>query len=147
LGAIQLATSSFGMELTPVGINDAGEIERGVTAFARASNGGLIVTGNTLTMVHRELIITLAARHRLPAVYALPLFVNDGGLISYGPDSIDPHRRAAGYVDRILKGEKPGDLPVQAPTKYELAINLKTAKALGLDVPATVLARADEVIE
>jgi putative tryptophan/tyrosine transport system substrate-binding protein len=147
LGAIQLAASSFGMELTPVGINDAGEIERGVTAFARASNGGLIVTGNTLTMVHRELIITLAARHRLPAVYALRLFASDGGLISYGPDSVDPHRRAAGYVDRILKGEKPADLPVQAPTKYELVINLKTAKALGITVPDTLLARADEVIE
>jgi putative ABC transport system substrate-binding protein len=147
LGAIQSAASSFGMELTPVGVSDAGEIERGVTAFARASNGGLIVTGNSLTIVHRELIVTLAARHRLPAVYNLPLFANDGGLISYGPDSIDPYRRAASYVDRILKGEKPSDLPVQAPTKYELAINLKTAKALGLEVPPTLLARADEVIE
>jgi ABC-type uncharacterized transport system substrate-binding protein len=147
MGAVRLAASSFGIELTPVGIIDAGEIERGVTAFARASNGALIVTGNTLTMVHRELIITLAARHRLPAVYALPLFANDGGLISYGPDSINPYRRAADYVDRILKGEKPADLPVQQPTKFELIINLKTAKALGLDVPATVLARADEVIE
>jgi putative ABC transport system substrate-binding protein len=133
--------------LTPVGVNDAGEIERDVTAFARTSNGGLIVTGNSLTMVHRQLIITLAARHRLPAVYALPLFANDGGLISYGSDTIDPYRRAAGYVDRILKGEKPADLPVQAPTKYELVINLKTAKALGLTVPETLLARADEVIE
>jgi len=147
LGAVRLATSSFGMELTPIGITDAGEIERGVTAFARASNGALIVTGNTLTMVHRELIITLAARHRLPAVYALPLFANDGGLICYGPDSIDPYRRAAGYVDRILKGEKPADLPVQQPTKFELIINLRTAKALGLDLPPTLLARADEVIE
>jgi putative ABC transport system substrate-binding protein len=147
MGAVRLAASSFGMELTPVGITDAGEIERGVTAFGRASNGALIVTGNTLTMVHRELIITLAARHRLPAVYALPLFANDGGLISYGPDSIDPYRRAAGYVDRILKGEKPADLPVQQPTKFELIINLRTAKALGLEVPPTVLARADEVIE
>ena len=147
LGAVQLAASSFGMELIPVGINDAGEIERGVTTFAHASNGGLIVTGNTLTMVHRELIITLAARHRLPAVYALRLFANDGGLISYGPDSIDPHRRAADYVDRILKGEKPAELPVQAPTKYETVINLKTAKTLGLDIPTAVLARADEVIE
>jgi ABC-type uncharacterized transport system substrate-binding protein len=147
LGAVRLAASSFGMELTPVGITDAGEIERGVTAFGRASNGALIVTGNTLTMVHRELIITLAARHRLPAVYALPLFANDGGLISYGPDSIDPYRRAAGYVDRILKGEKPADLPVQQPTKFELVINLKTAKALGLEVPTSLLARADEVIE
>src|SRR5262245_1571748 len=147
MGAVRLAASSFGMELTPIGLNDAGEIERGVTAFARASNGGLIVTGNTLTMVHRELIITLAARHRLPAVYALPLFASNGGLISYGPDSIDPYRRAAGYVDRILKGEKPADLPVQAPTKYELVINLKTAKALGITVPDTLLARADEVVE
>jgi len=109
--------------------------------------GGLIVTGNTLTMVHRELIITLAARHRLPALYALRLFVNDGGLISYGPDSTDPYRRAAGYVDRILKGEKPADLPVRAPTKYDLVINLKTAKALGLDLPSTLLSRADELIE
>jgi putative tryptophan/tyrosine transport system substrate-binding protein len=147
LGAVQLAASSFGMELTPVGITDAGEIERGVTAFARGSNGALIVTGNTLTMVHRELIVTLAARHRLPAVYALPLFANAGGLISYGPDSIDPYRRAAGYVDRVLKGEKPADLPVQQPTKFELILNLRTAKALGLTVPDSLLARADEVIE
>jgi putative tryptophan/tyrosine transport system substrate-binding protein len=138
---------AVGMELTPVGVSDAGEIERGVTAFARASNGGLIVTGNSLTIVHRELIIALAARHRLPAGYNLPLFAKDGGLISYGADSIDPYRRAAGYVDRVLKGEKPADLPVQAPTKYELIINLKAAKALGLDLPASVLARADEVIE
>jgi putative ABC transport system substrate-binding protein len=147
LGAIQSAASSFGMELAPVGINDAGEIERGITALARGGNGGLIVTGNTLAMVHRVLIITLAARHHLPAVYGLRLFVNDGGLISYAADTIDPYRRAAGYVDRILKGEKPADLPVQAPTKYELVLNLKTAKALGLDVPPTLLARADEVIE
>jgi putative tryptophan/tyrosine transport system substrate-binding protein len=147
LAAIQLAASSFGMEVTPVGVSDAGEIERGVNAFARAANDSLIVTGNTLAMVHRALIITLAARHRLPAVYALPLFVHDGGLISYGPDSIDPHRRAAGYVDRILRGEKPADLPVQAPTKYETVINLKTAKALGISVPPILLARADEVIE
>jgi putative tryptophan/tyrosine transport system substrate-binding protein len=147
LGAVRLAASSFGMELTPVGITDAGEIERGVTAFAGVSNGALIVTGNTRTMVHRELIITLAARHRLPAVYALPLFANDGGLISYGPDSIDPYRRAAGYVDRILKGEKPADLPVQQPTKFELAINLKTARALGLQISDKLLALADEVIE
>jgi putative ABC transport system substrate-binding protein len=147
LGAIQSVASSIGMELTPIGINDADEIERGVTAFARASNGGLIVTGNTLTMIHRELIIALAARHRLPAIYGLRLFVNDGGLMSYGPDSIDPYRRAAGYVDRILKGEKPADLPVQAPTKYETVINLQTARALGLDVPPILLARADEVIE
>jgi len=147
LGAIQLAASSFGMELTPVGANDADEIKRGITAFARASNGGLIVTGNSLTMVHRQLIITLAARHWLPAVYALPLFAHDGGLMSYGSDTIDPYRRAAGYVDRILKGEKPAELPVQAPAKYELVINLKTAKALGLEVPPQLLARADEVIE
>jgi putative ABC transport system substrate-binding protein len=146
-GAIRLAASSFGMESIPIGIRDAEEIERGVTAFARASNGSLIVTGNTLTLVHRQLIIRLAASHRLPAVYAQPVFVNDGGLISYGPDSIDPYRRAAGYVDRILKGEKPADLSVQEPTKYELVINLKTAKALGLEMPATLLARADEVIE
>ena len=147
LGAIGSASSSLGMELTPLGLNDAEEIERGITAFARASNGGLVVTGNTLTMVHRELIIKLAAQHRLPAVYALPLFVHDGGLISYGHDTIDPYRRAAGYVDRILKGEKPADLPVQAPVKYDLAVNLKTAKELGLSIPESFLLRADEVIE
>jgi putative tryptophan/tyrosine transport system substrate-binding protein len=147
LGALQSAASSLGMELVPLGVNDAGEIERGITAVARASNGGLIVPGNTLAMVHRELIIGLAARNRLPAVYGLRVFVNDGGLLSFGADTIDPYRRAAGYVDRILRGEKPADLPVQAPTKYELAINLKTAKALGLNLPATLLARADEVIE
>jgi ABC-type uncharacterized transport system substrate-binding protein len=147
LGAIQSAASSFGLELSLVGMSDAGEIERAVTAFARAANGGVIVTGSTPAIIHRELITTLAARHRLPAVYAFRYFVTVGGLISYGPDSIDPFRRAAGYVDRILKGEKPADLPVQAPTKYELVINLKTAKALGLEVPATLLARADEVIE
>jgi putative ABC transport system substrate-binding protein len=147
LGAIQSVASSFGMELTPVGVSDAGEIERAATAFARASNGGLIVTPVTLAIVHRDLIITLAARHRLPAVYGLRPFVTAGGLISYGQDSIDPYRRAAGYVDRILKGEKPADLPVQAPTKYELVTNLKTARALGLTVPPTLLARADEVIE
>ena len=147
LGAIQSAASSFGLELSLVGMSDAGEIERAVTAFARAANGGVIVTGSTPAIIHRELITTLAARHRLPAVYAFRYFVTVGGLISYGPDSIDPFRRAAGYVDRILKGEKPADLPVQAPTKYELVINLKTAKALGLDLSASVLARADEVIE
>jgi putative ABC transport system substrate-binding protein len=118
-----------------------------IAAFARFSNGGLIVTASGLANVHRELIIALAARHRLPAIYSFRLFAAGGGLISYGPDSIDPHRRAAGYVDRILKGEKPANLPVQAPTRYELVINLKTAKALGLDVPPTLLARADEVIE
>jgi putative ABC transport system substrate-binding protein len=147
LGAIQFVAPSLGVELRPLGVRDAGEIERVVTAFARSSNGGLIVTGSALAVVHRELITTLAARYRLPAVYPSRSFVTVGGLISYGPDSIDPYRQAAGYVDRILKGEKPADLPVQAPTKYELVINLKTAKALGLDVPPTLLARADEVIE
>jgi putative ABC transport system substrate-binding protein len=147
LAAIQSVAPSLAMGLTPVGVSDAAEIERGVTAFARASNGGLIVTGNSLTIAHRELIITLAARHRLPAVYNSRLFVNDGGLISYGSDSIDPYRRAAGYVDRILRGEKPADLPVQSPTKFELVISLKTAKALGLTLPPSLLARADEVIE
>ena len=141
-GAIQSVAPSLGVELRPLGVRDAGEIERVVTAFARSSNGGLIVTGSALAIVHRELIATLAARHRLPAVYPLRLFVTVGGLISYGPDSIDPYRLAAGYVDRILKGEKAADLPVQAPTKYELVINLTTAKALGLEVPATLIARA-----
>jgi ABC-type uncharacterized transport system substrate-binding protein len=147
LGAIQAVAPSLGVELSPVGLRDAGEVERAVTAFARGSNGGLIVTGSTAAVVHRELIIMLAARYRLPAVYPFRYYVNSGGLISYGPDSIDPYRRAALYVDRILKGEKPADLPVQAPTKYELVVNLKTAKALGLEIPTTVLARADEVIE
>ena len=147
LGAIQSVAPSFGVELRPLNMRDASEIERAVTAFAQSSNGGLIVTGSALATVHRDLIIALAARHRLPAVYAVRFFVAGGGLISYGPDSIDPYRRAASYVDRILKGEKPADLPVQVPTKYELLINLKTAKALGLDVPPTLLARADEVIE
>jgi putative ABC transport system substrate-binding protein len=133
--------------VTPVNVRDAGEIERAITAFARSPNGGLVVTGSTLAGVHRDLIVTLAARHQLPAVYAQRYFVIGGGLISYGPDSVDPYRRAASYVDRILKGEKPADLPVQAPTKYELVINLKTAKALGLDVRPTLIARADEVIE
>jgi ABC-type uncharacterized transport system substrate-binding protein len=144
--AIQAVAPSLGTEASPIGVSDAGEIERAVTAFAR-SNGGLIVTGSALTAVHRDLIVTLAARHKLPAVYNGRFFVTGGGLISYGADLIDQYRRAAGYVDRILKGEKPADLPVQAPTKYELVINLKTAKALGLDVPDSVLARADEVIE
>jgi putative tryptophan/tyrosine transport system substrate-binding protein len=144
---IQAVAPSLGVELSPAGVRDAGEIERGVTTFARGSNGGLIVTGSALTVVHRDLIIALAARHRLPAIYPYRYFATSGGLISYGPDSIDPYRRAPAYVDRILKGEKPADLPVQAPTKYELVINLKTAKALGLEIPATVLARADEVIE
>ena len=137
---------SFGIELRPVDVRDAGEIERAITAFARSSNEGLIVTSNALASVHRNLIVTLAARHRLPVVYPFRFFVTAGGLASYRPDTIDPHRRAAGYVDRILKGEKPADLPVQAPTKYQLVINLKTAKSLGLEIP-TVLARADEVIE
>ena len=145
--AIQAVAPSLGVEVSPVNVRDAGEIERAVTAFARGPNGGLIVTGSALATVHRDLIITLAARHKLPAVYPDRFFVAAGGLISYGPDLIDQYRRAAGYVDRILKGEKPADLPVQAPTKYELVINLKTAKALGLDVPPTLLARADEVIE
>ncbi len=145
--AMQSVAPSFGVELSPVDPRDAGEIERGITAFARGSNGGLIVTGSPLTAIHRDLIISLAARHRLPAVYPYRYHVTSGGLISYGTNSTDQYRRAAGYVDRILKGEKPADLPVQTPTKYDLVINLKTAKALGLDVPAAVLARADEVIE
>ena len=135
-GAIQAVAPSLGVEVSPVNVRDAGEIERAVTAFARSSNGGLIVTGSALAVVHRDLIITLAARHKLPAVYFERYFVAAGGLISYGPDFVDQYRRAAGYVDRILKGEKPADLPVQAPTKYELVINLKTAKALGLDSAA-----------
>ena len=144
---IQAVAPSLGVELRAVGVGDACEIERAITAFARSSNGGLIVTGSSLAAVHRDLIVTLAARHRLPAVYPFRYFAARGGMMSYGADSIDPIRRAVGYVDRILKGEKPADLPVQAPTKYELVINLKTAKALGLEVPPTLLARADEVIE
>ena len=135
------------VEVNPINLRDAGEIERAVTAFARASNGGLIMTANPFAIVHRDLIITLAARHKLPAVYFERLFVAAGGLISYGPDFLDQFRQAAGYVDRILRGEKPADLPVQAPTKYETVINFKTAKALGLDVPPSLLSRADEVIE
>ena len=145
--AIQAVAPALGVDLTPVDARDAPEIERAVTAFARSSNGGLIVTASAVATSHRDQIITLAARLRLPAVYAWRYYVTAGGLISYGPDSIDQYRRAAGYVDRILKGEKPADLPVQAPTKYELVINLKTARALGLDVPPTLLTRADEVIE
>ena len=141
------AAPSFGVELSPVNVRDASEIERAITTFARPSNGGLIVAASALAVVHRDLIITLAARNKLPAVYWERLYVTNGGLISYGPDLINQFRRAAGYVDRILKGEKPADLPVQAPTKYELVINLKTAKALGIELPASVLARADEVIE
>ena len=147
LGVIQALAPSFGVELTPIGVRETGEIERGISAIARGPNGGLIVTGSPLAVIHRELIIALAARHRLPAVYFYRFFVREGGLISYGPDSIDPYRRAAGYVDRILKGEKPADLPVQAPTKFELAINVKTARTLGLTVPDRLLALADEVIE
>jgi putative tryptophan/tyrosine transport system substrate-binding protein len=146
-GAIQSVAPSFGVELSPVNVRDAAEIERAVTAFARSSNGGLIVTGSGLAHIHRNLIITLAARYKLPAVYYARYFVTDGGLLSYGPDTVDVYRRAAGYVDRVLKGEKPADLPVQAPTKYELVINLKTANALDLTVAPTLLARADEVIE
>jgi putative ABC transport system substrate-binding protein len=146
-GAVQAVAPSLGVELSPVDVRDAPEIERAVTSFARSSGGGLIVTPSPLANRHRDLIIMLTARHRLPAVYAWRYYVTDGGLISYGPDSIDQYRRAAGYVDRILKGEKPADLPVQVPTKYELVINLKTARALGLEVPPSLLARADEVIE
>src|SRR5438093_2146454 len=148
LAAIQTVAPSFGVELTPVGVRDAGDIERAITAFARGSNGGLILVGPTSSVQrYRDLIIMLAARHRLPAIYSGRFYATAGGLISYGADPIDQYRRAAGYVDRILKGEKPADLPVQAPTKYELVINLKTAKPLGLEVPATLLALADEVIE
>jgi putative ABC transport system substrate-binding protein len=146
-GAIQAQAQSLGVELRPVDVRDAGEIERAITAFAQGSNGGLIVTGSPAAVVHRELIVTLAARHRLPAVYTTRFYATGGGLISYGPDFTDQFRRAAGYVNRILKGEKPADLPVQAPTKYDMVVNLRTAKTLGLDLPTTVLARADEVIE
>jgi putative tryptophan/tyrosine transport system substrate-binding protein len=145
--AIQAVAPSLGVEVRPVNVNDAGEIERAVAAFARSSNGGLIVTGTALAGSHRDLIVGLAARHKLPAVYFERLFVTAGGLISYGADLADQFRRAAAYVDRILRGEKPADLPVQAPTKYETVINLKTAKALGITMPTSVLARADDVIE
>ena len=144
---MQAMAQSFGLELRPVDLHDPGQIERDLAAFALSANGGLVVSASGPAIVHRALIITLANRHRLPAVYFGRYFVTAGGLISYGADAIDPHRHAATYVDRILKGEKPGYLPVQAPTKYELAINLKTARALGLEVPPTLLARADEVIE
>ena len=146
-GAIQIAAPSLGVEVNPVNVRDAGEIERAIAAFARASNGGLIVPGSALANVHRDLIIALAARHQLPAAYANRVYVTGGGLISYGVDTLDQYRRAAGYVDRILKGDIPADLPVQMPTRYETVLNLKTAKALGLEVPATLLTRADEVIE
>ena len=145
--AIQSVAPSVGVDVSAVNVRDAGEIERAVAAFASSSNGGLIVTGSALSQVHRDLLVTLAARHKLPAVYWDRSVVTSGGLISYSSDYVDQFRRAAGYVDRILKGEKPAELPVQAPTKYELVINLKTAKALGLTVPPSVLARADQVIE
>jgi putative ABC transport system substrate-binding protein len=148
LAAIQTVAPSFGVELTPVGVRSADEIERGIAAFARSANGGLIVVGpGSSVQPHRNLIIALAARHRLPAVYGSLVWARGGGLISYGADAIDQYRRAAGYVNRILKGEKPADLPVQAPTKYEVVINLKTAKTLGIEVPDKLLAIADEVIE
>jgi putative ABC transport system substrate-binding protein len=146
-GAIQSVAPSFGLEVSPINVRDAGEIERGITTFARSSNGGLILTGSALSVVHRDLIITLAARHKLPAIYYERFFTTAGGLISYGPDFADQFRLAAGYVDRILKGEKPADLPVQPPSKYELVINLKTARLLSITIPASVLNRADEVIE
>jgi len=146
-GAIQSVAPSFGVELTPVNVRDPGEIERVVSAFARSLNGGLIVTASPLATLHRNLIVTLAARHKLCAVYNLRQFVTAGGLISYGPDIVDLYPRAAGYVDRILRGEKPADLPVQAPTKYELIINRTAARELGLTIPAALLSRADEVIE
>jgi putative ABC transport system substrate-binding protein len=146
--AIQTVAPSLRVELTPVGVRDGDEIDHAIAAFARSSNGGLIVVGPTSSVeAHRDLIITLAARHRLPAVYSNRPWITAGGLISHGADQFDQYRRAAGYVDRILKGEKPADLPVQAPTKYDLLVNLKTAKALGLTIPPAVLARADEVIE
>jgi putative ABC transport system substrate-binding protein len=146
-GAVQIVAPALGVQLTPVDVRDASEIERAIGAFARGSNGGVIVTAGTLATAHRELIAAVAARHKLPAVYFHRFFVAAGGLMSYGPDLLDQFRRAAGYVDRILKGEKPADLPVQAPTKYELVINLKTAKTLGIEVPPMLLARADAVIE
>src|SRR5262245_59468212 len=146
-GAIQSAAPSLGLEASPVDVRDEGEIERGIAAIAHSANAGVVVTASPEASRHRDLIVALAARHRLPAVYASRYFVTDGGLISYGPDIIDQYRRAAGYVDRILKGEKPADLPVQAPTKFDLVINLKTVKALGIDMPAVLLAQADAVIE
>jgi putative ABC transport system substrate-binding protein len=146
-GAMQAAAQPMGIQLTPVGAPNAGEIERIITAFAKSPHGGMIVTPNALASVHRDLFVALAARNRLPAVYPFRYIAAAGGLVSYGPDIVDQFRLAAGYIDRILKGAKPADLPVQAPTKYELVINLKTAKALGLTVPAALLARADQVIE
>jgi putative ABC transport system substrate-binding protein len=145
--AIQAVAPSLGVEVRPIDVRNASEIERAVAEFARVPNGGMILTGSGRAVIHRDLIIAAAARHRLPTMYYERFFTGSGGLISYGPDYIDQYRRAAGYVDRILKGEKPAGIPVQAPTKYELIINLKTAKALGLEVPDTLIARADEVIE
>jgi len=145
--AIQTASPSLGVEVIPVNMREASEIERSVTTFAHSPNGGLIPAPSAAVVRHRDLILTLAARHKLPAVYWERFFVAAGGLISYGPDLVDQFRQAAGYVDRTLKGDKPADLPVQAPTKYETVLNLKTAKALGLEVPTTLLARADEMIE
>ena len=145
--ALQAVAPSLRVELVPLNFREQADIERTVTSFARSRNDGMIVTSGPLAAVHRKAIVTTAARHKLPAVYGFPVSARDGGLMSYGPDFVDQYRRAAGYVDRILKGEKPADLPVQAPTKFELVINLKTAKTLGLAVPPTLLARADEVIE
>ena len=145
--AVQAVAPSLGVDVSPIGVREPGDLEGAIAAFVRSSNDGLVVTGSALTAVHHKLIVTLAAKHKLPAVYFNRFFVTAGGLISYGDDYLDQYRRAGGYVDRILKGEKPADLPVQAPTKYELVINLKTAKALGLTVPSTLLVRADEVIE
>jgi putative tryptophan/tyrosine transport system substrate-binding protein len=146
-GAIQSVSSSLGVELSPINVRSAPEIERAIAEFARFQNAGLIVTANALVSAHRDLIVALAVKHRLPAVYAARHFISAGGLVSYGPDFLDQFRRAAAYVDRILKGEKPSSLPVQTPTKYELIVNLRAAKALGIEIPATVLARADQVIE
>jgi putative tryptophan/tyrosine transport system substrate-binding protein len=145
--AVQTAALTLGVELTPVNVVDMGEIERSIAAFARAPNGGMIVTGSLLTAIHRKPIVALAAQYKLPAVYFARYVIKDGGLLSYGPDFVDEYRKSAGYVDRILRGAKPGELPVQAPSKYELVINAKTAKALGLDVPPALLATADEVLE
>jgi putative ABC transport system substrate-binding protein len=146
-GAIQSVAPSLGVELTPVNVRDPGEIERAISAFASSSNGGLIVTAAPIALAHRDLIVTLATRHKLCAIYNLRSYITAGGLISYGTDVYDLYRRAAGYIDRVLKGEKPSDLPVQAPVKFETVINMKTAKALGITMPASLLTRADEVIE
>ena len=147
LAVIQSVAASIGVKVSPVNMRDAGEIERAIADFARSSNGGLILTASALAVVHRKLIIALAARYKLPAVYYRRTFVDDGGLISYGYNPVEQYQHAAGYVDKILKGAKPTDLPVQAPTKYDLVINLRTAKALGITIPSTLLARADEAIE